>query len=323
MGKEMYLAVLLFSGLLAASCVGTEKTGGDTGNELAEGGLNNGSFHARLNGFRIHYEIYGSGPVLMVVPNSWGITASMLRQVYRGLEKKLTLVYFDPRGMGESDPIREDEDMGLAAVRKDFDALRSHLGLEKVFAAGWSNGAVNLIQLAAEYPKNISAAIFIHGMAAYSEKDIGELLLKHPEIGEKYARFLQEMGDESISDQEKNSRLKTLWLKDWFPLICADPNGAKEMLSDIFGTAEFSWKHVMYQGEEVPTFDFRDQLPGIRIPCLVIAGAHDTIPVDSVRALQEGLPDARLAVFESSGHFAPREEPEAFENLVFEFLGVQ
>ena len=33
-------------------------------------GLENGSFVANLNGFDIHYEVHGQGPVLMVVPQS-------------------------------------------------------------------------------------------------------------------------------------------------------------------------------------------------------------------------------------------------------------
>ena len=46
------------------------------------GGLENGSFTAELNGFNIHYEVHGSGPVVMVVPNSWGFDVAGLRGVY-------------------------------------------------------------------------------------------------------------------------------------------------------------------------------------------------------------------------------------------------
>ena len=80
----------------------------------------------------------------MTVPNSWGLTLEGLRGLYRGLEEHFTLVYFDPRGMGQSGPIREETDMGKAAVRADFDALRRHLQLDRVNAIGWSNGAMNL-----------------------------------------------------------------------------------------------------------------------------------------------------------------------------------
>jgi pimeloyl-ACP methyl ester carboxylesterase len=42
----------------------------------------------------------------MTVPNSWGLTLEGLRAMYRPLEGHLTIVYFDPRGMGGSTPAR-------------------------------------------------------------------------------------------------------------------------------------------------------------------------------------------------------------------------
>ena len=114
--------------------------------------LANGSFTAELNGFPIHYEVHGQGPVLMAVTNSWGLSLEALRALYRPLEERLTLVYFDPRGMGESGAVRQESDRGLAAVRADFHALRAHLKLGEVSVIGWSNGAINLIWLAREHP---------------------------------------------------------------------------------------------------------------------------------------------------------------------------
>jgi pimeloyl-ACP methyl ester carboxylesterase len=38
--------------------------------------------------------------------------------------------------------------------------------------------------------------------------------------------------------------------------------------------------------------------------------------------MRDGIPDATLVVLERSGHFAPLEEPEAFRQAVFDFLGV-
>ena len=40
----------------------------------------NGSFTASLNGFQIHYEVHGQGPVLMTLPNSWGLSLEGLRK---------------------------------------------------------------------------------------------------------------------------------------------------------------------------------------------------------------------------------------------------
>jgi proline iminopeptidase len=287
-------------------------------------GLENGSFGAELNGFNVHYEVHGQGPVLMTVPNSWGLTLTGLRALYRPLEERVTMVYFDPRGMGESDPIREESDMGMAAVRQDFDALRQHLGLDTVNAIGWSNGCTNLVLLASEYPSTLEGGIFLHGVASFTPEDMAEFITAHPRLMELYMKFQQEViPDESLSAEEKTKELRTLWLDEYFPLLLADPETAEAMVDAVFGDARFSALHADYSNQEMgDSYDLRDRLPQITARSLVIAGAQDAVAVAKVREIHDGLADSEFVVFESSGHFAPVEEPEAFKQTVWDFLGV-
>ena len=285
-------------------------------------GLANGSFTAQLNGFDIHYEVHGEGPVLMVLTNSWGLSLEGVRALFSPLEEQLTVVYFDPRGMGESGPVVEESHMGMAAVRADFHALREYLGLQAVNAIGWSNGAMNLVLLAAERPKTIENAIFVHGVASYGEEDAAELAAEYPELIQKYGQFLQDVQSPELTDAERTAMMRALWVEEWFPMATGDPENSAAMFERLFGNAEFSWPHADYTNRENPTFDALDQLPVITARCLVIAGAHDTMKVDGVQELADGLNDSQFMLFEASGHFAPAEEPEAFKEAVFAFLGV-
>jgi proline iminopeptidase len=285
-------------------------------------GLANGSFTAPLNGFQVHYEVHGRGPVLMALTNSWGLSLEGLRAMYRPLETGLTMVYFDPRGMGGSEAVREDADRGLAAVRADCQALREHLGLERVNVIGWSNGAVNLIWLAHERPETVASAIFLHGQASFTEEDVGPLREAYPELMARWVEFMEEIADPALSTAEKTARQRRMWLEDYFPTLFADPEAGKKALVEIFREAELSWPHFEYSNKEAPTFDARDLLLEIPVRSLVIAGAHDMMPPERVKPLHDGLPDSRFLVFEDSGHFAPVEEPERFKSEVFGFLGV-
>jgi proline iminopeptidase len=285
-------------------------------------GLPNGSFTAALNGFQIHYEVHGQGPVLMTVPNSWGLSLEGLRATFRPLEERLTLVYFDPRGMGGSEAVREEADRGMAAVRADFQALREHLGLETVNAIGWSNGAINLIRLAHEGPETLSSAIFLHGMASFTAEDLAGFAERHPDLMELFTAFMAEMEDPELSVEEKTARQRRMWVEDYFPRLFADPEKAPAHLETVFGQTELSWPHARYNNEESSTFDTRELVPEIPVRSLVIAGAHDMMPPERVQPLADGLPDSQFLVFENSGHFAPVEEPERFESTVFDFLGV-
>jgi proline iminopeptidase len=283
--------------------------------------LENGSFYADLDGFNIHYEVHGQGPVLMTVPNSWGLSLEGLRNLYRPLEEHVTMVYFDPRGMGESDPIREPSDMSMEAVRADFDALRRHLDLETVNAIGWSNGAGNLVYLAAELPDTLEAAIFLHGAASYTEEDAAANAEQNAELMQEYAEFQTRMADETLTDEERTAQLKEFWLEEFFTLTLADLETDQPRMREVFDDAEFSWAHADYSQRETPTFDATGLLPQITARSLVITGAHDMLPVQKGEELAAGIAGARFEVFEDSGHFAPIEEPEHFQRLVLEFLG--
>jgi proline iminopeptidase len=285
-------------------------------------GLANGSFTAELNGFPIHYEVHGQGPVLMVVTNSWGLSLEALRAMYRPLEERLTLVYFDPRGMGGSGPVRQESDRGLAAVRADFQALRAHLKLDKVNAIGWSNGAINLIWLAHEHPETLASAIFVHGMASMTAEENKEVEGRYPELMQKYGELMAAVSKPGLSAAEQTALQRKMWLDEYFPVLFADRERGKALVEEIFRDAELSWPHAAYANHETPTFDARNKLAAIPVRSLVIAGAHDMLPPSRVKELADGLPDARFVVFERSGHFSPVEEPESFKTAVYDFLGV-
>jgi pimeloyl-ACP methyl ester carboxylesterase len=305
---------------LAAAAAWTAKA--QDGKPSPASALANGSFTAELSGFRIHYEVHGRGPVLMALTNSWGLSLPALRAMYRPLEERLTLVYFDPRGMGGSGPVREASDRGLAAVRADFQALRAHLKLEKVNAIGWSNGAINLIWLAHEHPETLSSAIFLHGVASSGPEDTKAVEAQHPELMKKYVALMAAVSKPGLSVAEQNALQREMWLEDYFPVLCADPVKGRSLVAEVFRDAQLSWPHADYANKETPAFDARDKLAAIRVRSLVIAGAHDLLPPSRVKALADGIPGARFVLFEKSGHFSPVEEPEGFKAAVYGFLGV-
>jgi len=317
--RSMICVAVGVAGIALAACTPADPPQAE---DPAPQALENGSFTAQLNGFDIHYEVHGQGPVLMVLSQSWGLSLEGLRALYTPLEEQLTMVYFDPRGMGESAEIREESDMGMAAVRADFQALREHLGLESVNAIGWSNGAMNLIMLAAESPETIDAAIFVHGAASFTEEDNAVWAQTYPDLSQKYTQFMKEIRSPDLSNQQRTEMMRSLWLDEYFPLMTADPENAPGMFDRLYEDAEFSWPHSEYSQREYPTFDERERLPLITARCLVIAGSHDMMTVEKVGELADGLTDSEFVVFNASGHFSPVEEPDTFKDLVFKFLGV-
>jgi magnesium chelatase accessory protein len=63
------------------------------------------------------------------------------------------------------------------------------------------------------------------------------------------------------------------------------------------------------------------RLPGVDLPCLLVAGAEDDwIPLDDVRRAVELLPAARLVTLEGLGHLAHEEAPERVARVVEPFI---
>lgn len=69
------------------------------------------------------------------------------------------------------------------------------------------------------------------------------------------------------------------------------------------------------------TGDYRDVLPGIKVPVLVAYGEHDSIaPQALAEEIASGIAGARLASVPGAGHVANADAPQAFNELVREFL---
>ncbi len=280
-----------------------------------------GEFDADLNGTTIHYAVHGQGPVLMILPNSWGLTHQGLRALFRPLEKSFTLVYFDPRGMGGSAPAMQEEDLSMAAVRTDLEALRRHLDLGKVPILGWSNGGINLLHFTAEHPDSVAAAIILHASANFSEEDQQRVERERPEMIRAFANYQAQLSTERLTPEGLRLKHRRFVIETWFPFLFADPGQGRQILPTLYRDTGLSWRHMNYaNGPDTPQRDARARLPQIHCPVLLIAGRSDLLPPERLAETHQAIEGSRFVVFEKSGHFAPLEEPQKFEEVVTEFL---
>jgi proline iminopeptidase len=68
-------------------------------------------------------------------------------------------------------------------------------------------------------------------------------------------------------------------------------------------------------------FDVRARLGEIKVPTLVLVGRHDPIcPPEYAEEIAQGVSGSELVVFEKSGHNPAADEPEAFQEVVANFL---
>jgi pimeloyl-ACP methyl ester carboxylesterase len=68
-------------------------------------------------------------------------------------------------------------------------------------------------------------------------------------------------------------------------------------------------------------YDFRERLPDIRCPTLIVWGEEDSVlPVRDSEEFERLIPDSRKVVMEDTGHVPQIERPGTFNDLLIEFL---
>jgi pimeloyl-ACP methyl ester carboxylesterase len=73
--------------------------------------------------------------------------------------------------------------------------------------------------------------------------------------------------------------------------------------------------------QSILEYDFRERLPEIACPTLIVWGEGDRlIPVHDADVFEELIPDSRKVIFEDTGHMAMLERPAAFNALLEAFL---
>jgi proline iminopeptidase len=304
MMRELVMVMLMFA--LPISLLNAARSGDQ---------LENGSFDAQLDGFRIHYEVHGSGPVCMVMPVSWGMSHEGMRGFLKGLEPYLTMVYFDPRGLGRSEEVREESDRSLAAVRADFDALRQHLGLEKVILLGWSNSGFNSIKYAGTHPDAVSRLLLLH--------TFHEIKPEWLEGFKTFAARMRELMTPDRSEDDLNGLMRRMLTEEWPPAMLHDVEKIRGQYLEIINSADVSWRNYLYMNEtDLPNLNAVDEAGRIKVPVLIICGRHDELPPELVEEMHKAIAGSKMVVLENSAHFGPIEEPEAFIQAVRGFLGL-
>jgi pimeloyl-ACP methyl ester carboxylesterase len=68
-------------------------------------------------------------------------------------------------------------------------------------------------------------------------------------------------------------------------------------------------------------YDFRDRLPEVKVPTLIVWGERDSIiPVRDADEFERLIEDSRKVVMKDTGHIPMAERPQAFNDVLVEFL---
>ena len=283
--------------------------------------LTPGEHDAVLNGIRIHYTVRGSGPALIAISGGPGFDARCWDD-FAGIDQFVTVIALHPRGSGLSAAAPSDANYLLPHYAADVAALRRRLGLDKPIVLGWSHGGMIAQQFAATYPDSLSKLI-LFDTAAYFGEFLNDLeaavreFKSQPWFEASFAALQQEWAGDYQTDEDM-ARLWAGEMKFYFKHFGAREEAYHARTKDLpIRLAPLK----CFNEREAPTMDLRPQLSQIKVPALIIVGRHDFITnVAMAEEMVKHIPQARLEIFEDSGHFALIEEPEKFKRVIREFV---
>jgi pimeloyl-ACP methyl ester carboxylesterase len=293
--------------------------------ENLRAGLQNGAFKAKLNDVEISYTVAGAGPVIVVQGVGWGPDSRLYQSTLKFLQPHYTLVYVDPRGTGNAAPITDLALLSSDLMADDIEALRQHLGLNKIILMGHAHGGFIAMKYALKYPASLAQLILIDCVLLGNLEDdvrlVSENLQRHPRRKDSswetaVAKFKGEYEARTVEALRENL-LATAILYFYY----YSPK-SRAMFEQAVNEARLSINNFeQFVQRELLHYDLNGQEARISTPTLLLYGLYDPYFIRaSARRLHFAMRNSKLELFEFSGHYPWIDEPQHFVQVVKAFL---
>lgn len=288
--------------------------------------------YAHINGTRIFFDVEGMGwvpdgpilrekPVCFILHGGPGGDHTGYKPGLTPLSEHMQLVYIDNRGSGHSDH-GPKESYTLENNVADIDALRRHLGLEKVVLHGHSYGGMVAQEYALRYPDHVAGLLLLTTSPSY------EFLHKARKIvEEKGTPEMKEITDVLWEGQFESQEQLNRFYEIMAPMYSVTHNvqlseEEKQRTLDARARSNRSYQALNQGfGGFLKTFDLRDELPNITAPTLIMGARYDWItPVEESVEIAQRIPNSELVIFENSSHSVIKDEYEKYLAAVISFL---
>src|ERR1700686_2645440 len=243
------------------------------------------------DGVKIHYDIHGNGPALLLT-HGFSSTSAMWQGQIAALSQHHKLVLWDMRGHGRSDYPEDPAAYSEALTVGDMAALLDEVGAESAIFGGLSLGGYISRGFYSAYPGRVRALLIIDTGPGFKKDDARDAWNKRAhDTGDRFER-------EGLAVLEGASRERS-----------------SVSHRDASGLARAARGMLTQRDARVI-----ESLPDIKVPSLVVVGADDTPFLAASDYMAARIPGAKKVVIPAAGHAVNIDQPQAFVAAVLPFL---
>jgi pimeloyl-ACP methyl ester carboxylesterase len=251
---------------------------------------------------RTWYRVTGEGgrTPLVCLHGGPGSTHNYFRPLERLADERPVVVY-DQLGCGRSD--RPELEWSLAIFTEELEHLRAHLGLDKIHLLGTSWGGMLALEHALAHPDSVRSLVLSSTLASAEEWIVEAKRLNDAIEGDD---------EEVLAEFER----RHFYRGPGEPLELVRMREEKNSVvyEAMWGPNEWTMTGAL------AGWDVRSRLAELKMPTLILRGAHDLSTPAISKTLTDGIPHAREVVFAESSHTPVLEETERYLRVVREFL---
>jgi pimeloyl-ACP methyl ester carboxylesterase len=271
------------------------------------------------DGTRLALHSAGAGDPLVCLPGGPMLDSAYFRDL-GGLTAHRTLIRLDLRGTGASDAPADPATYRCDQQVADVEAVRRHLGLDRLDLLGHSAGANLACGYAAAHPDRVARLTLVtpsvRGLGIDTPDEARSAVAGLREGEPWYAEAAAALTRiQAGSGEEADwAAMMPLMYGRWDDDVRAYDAWMDEQSDDELAMA------FLAEGAFDPAATLA-ALGRLEVPVLVLAGSYDTgNPPDVMAEVAAVFPRAQLVVQEGAGHFPWVDDPELFATLVTPFL---
>jgi pimeloyl-ACP methyl ester carboxylesterase len=269
----------------------------------------------QIDGRSVNFVDYG-GPgsdelePVVFVHGLGGCWQNFLENIPRAAAEGRRVIALDLPGFGFSE--MPEEEISISGYGRLVNSLCDELDLGEVVMVGNSMGGFISAETAIQFPARVARVVLVSA-AGVTTSD----LRARPIMAG--ARVVAAVATRTATMSERVVRRRHLRHLVYHSFIRHPTRIRNELLYEITrGSGRPGFLDAL---QAIMNYDFRDRLPEIGCPTLIVWGTEDMlVPSSDADEFERLIPRSRKVIFRDTGHMAMLERPQTFNDCMMEFL---